>query len=418
MDAKEIRTGRVEGVVSLPGSKSYTNRALLVAALADGESQLANPLWADDTQYMTSALRALGFAIEWGQECVRVRGLAGRIPAARAELYLGDAGTVIRLLTAAVCLGRGQFKLDGSQRLRERPIGELVACLRALGARVFSRGGCPPVLVEAAGLRGGRATMLGSISSQFFSAVLLAAPYSQQGVAIEVEDVLVSAPYVAMTLDIIQRFGVEVHNEQFRSFGVRAPQCYKALEYEIEPDASSATYFLAAAAITGGTVRIRGIDLESKQPDIQFARTLQSMGAHLATGQGWVEIRGGSLRGIEVDMNPMPDAVQTLAVTSLFAEGTTRIRNVANLKLKESDRIHDTATELRRLGASVEELPDGLIITPGNPQPAAIDPHNDHRMAMSFALAGLRIPGLRILNPGCVSKSLPDFFERLEALTR
>lgn len=416
MEIREIKRGTIEGEIRLPGSKSYTNRALLVSALADGESILRNPLRSDDTERMAEALRRLGFELRW-EESITVNGLGGEIPVRRAELDAGEAGTVMRLLTSFVCLGRGQYRIDGSARLRKRPVGELVRCLRKLGAEIECECDFPPVRARARGLKGGRVSMPGHISSQFFSSVLIVAPYTEVGVELEVEGELVSAPYVEMTVDVMRRFGVEVEAEDHRRFAVGAPQCYKTRDYAIEPDASSATYFLAGAGITGGRICIRDIDLSSKQADIEFARVLSTMGCKLSSGEGWLHLEGGELEGIEVDMGSMPDSVQTLAVTALFARGTTTIRGVPHLRLKETDRLRDTATELCKLGARVTELDDGLIITPGPLKPADIDPHNDHRMAMSFALAGLRIGGVRILTPQCVRKSFPDFFERLEDLT-
>lgn len=424
----EIRPGRLSGEVYLPGSKSLTNRALLIVALAEGESLLSNALFSEDTDYMLSALRGLGFSIEEDKKGkqFKVEGLGGIIPSTRAKLFVGNAGTAMRFLTAMLTLGGGratpaEYEIDGVERMRQRPIQDLLDCLNQLGADVRSRfnNGCPPVIIKAKGLEGGHAIMKGSLSSQYFTAVLLSAPYAKKDVEIEVIGELVSRPYVAMTIGIMKRFGVYVegaiHELPLQLF-VKAGQRYSPGHYEIEVDATSASYFLAGAAITSGRVRVHGLSRDSLQGDIRFVDILEEMGARITWGEGWVELEGDSLRGLEVDLKDCPDLAQTLAIVAIFAEGKTRIRNVANLRIKETDRIHAVVTELKRLGVKAREYEDGFEIEPGSPTPAMIETYGDHRMAMSFALVGLRVPGIVIKDPACVAKTFPGYFEELQRL--
>ncbi|HVM97520.1 MAG TPA: 3-phosphoshikimate 1-carboxyvinyltransferase, partial [Candidatus Acidoferrales bacterium] len=408
--------------VRVPGSKSITNRALLIAALADGVSMLDGALYSDDTTYMAESWRRLGVRVDEDVAGRRfqVYGCGGAIPANNAELFAGNAGTAMRFLVAALCLGHGHFRIDGTPRMRERPIQDLVDTLRHLGARLrcLSPRGGPPVEVDADGLCGGTATIDAAKSSQFLSAVLQVAPYTRQGVQLEVSERLVAAPYIDMTIAVMAAFGVSLERQGYRRFTV-APQTYRGRDYRIEPDASSAHYFLAAAAITGGRVRIDGLGKNSLQGDIRFADVLETMGATVTRGDDFLEVRGrGELGGIDIDMNEISDTAPTLAAIAPFAKGPVTIRNVAHLRLQESDRLLAVATELERLGVSVQQRDDGLTIKPSSIRAAAVETYDDHRMAMSFALIGLRVPGIGIRDPQCVRKTFPDYFALLEELRR
>ncbi|MGH2532538.1 MAG: 3-phosphoshikimate 1-carboxyvinyltransferase [Thermomicrobiales bacterium] len=415
----------IDAVVRIPGSKSMTNRALLVAALADGESELTGALHSDDTRYMAGALNALGGNVESdvAGERFLVRGGGGTFPAEQADLFVGNSGTTMRFVTAALPLGRGRYRIDGVPRMRQRPIAPLLRALNDLGANAASEAGtdCPPVVVEANGLRGGRAAVAGDQSSQYFTGLLLAAPCAAEGVEIEVIGELVSKPYLVITAAVMRAFGVEVEldTEHWRAFRVAAGQRYTGRVYQVEPDASNASYFFAAAAVTGGRVRVDGLGRGSTQGDLHFVDVLARMGATVTVGDNFVEVQGpppGELRGVDADMNAISDTAQTLGVIAPFAAGPTTIRGVAHMRLKETDRVAAMAAELRRLGQGVEERADGLTIHPAPVTPAAIQTYDDHRMAMSFAVAALRAPGVRILDPGCVAKTFPDFFARLGAM--
>lgn len=413
----------VDATVVLPGSKSYTNRALLVAALADGESVLRQALFSDDTDYMAAALRTLGFDVREDREGseFRVSGLGGRIPAPQAELFVGNAGTAARFLVSFVALGRGRYVIDGVDRMRQRPIQPLIEGLGQLGVRVRAMrdNGCPPVAVEAAGVRGGSARMRGDVSSQYFTSILLIAPLTEAGVELEVEGELVSRPYIDMTASTLRAFGAEMANEGYRRFRVTGRQRYQARTYDVEPDASAASYFFAAAAVTGGRVRVLHLGRDTAQGDIRFVRVLERMGCRVEQTDESTEVWGPErLRGdIEVDMGDLSDTAQTLAAIAPFAGGPVAIRNVAHMRAKETDRVAAVAAELRRLGVRADELLDGLVVHPGEVRPGAVETYDDHRMAMSFAVTGLRAPGIRVLDPGCVSKTFPDFWERFGALT-
>lgn len=411
-------TAPVRGSVRPPGSKSLTNRALIVAALARGRSRLTGVLDSQDTRVMIDSLRRLGLSVEHepAVSTVEITGCDGAPPVAAADLWLENSGTSIRFLTALCILGTGRFRLDGNARMRERPIGDLVAALNQLGAQVTCEldNGCPPVVVNAAGLPGGEAQVAGSLSSQYLSALLMAAPAARAPVVIRVKGTLVSEPYVEMTLRVMSAFGVPVA----RGPGTFqcTPQPYLSCEYAIEPDASAASYFFAAAAITGGEVTVLGLSSDSLQGDIGFVTALQQMGCEVAFTPHSTTVRGWPLQGIDIDMNAISDTAQTLAAVAPFARGPTRIRNVAHIRHKETDRIAAVAAELRRIGQQVEEHPDGLTIHPAPIQPATIATYDDHRMAMSFALIGLNSPGIRIAHPECTAKTYPRFFEDLHAL--
>jgi len=408
--------------VRLPGSKSLTNRALILAAVAEGPSLLTGALHSEDTQVMLDALRALGVSVVFdvGSAEIRVEGTGGVFPVTEADLWVANSGTTLRFLTAMLATGRGQYRIDGSPRMRERPVADLLAALNRLGGRARSDlgTGCPPLSLQASGLDGGHVSVRGDVSSQFLSGLLMALPLAHQPTTVEVQGKLVSQPYVAMTLAAMEAFGVRVGNRGFRRFDVR-PARYHGRHYPIEPDASAASYFFALAAITGGEITVEGLGRSSIQGDLAFVEVLQHMGCSVTAGANRTTVQGGRLVAVDVDMNAISDTVMTLAVTSLFADGVTRIRNVAHIRHKETDRISALACELRKLGAQVVELPDGLVIHPPSPaglQAARIETYQDHRMAMAFALAGLRVPGITILDPGCVAKTYPSFWADLEAL--
>ena len=416
---------RISGSITLPGSKSLSNRVLLLAMLSEGETFIENLLDSDDVRRMIDALAKLKILYEEDRPSkkIRVKGEGGRIPVDKAELFLGNAGTAIRPLTAALTLGHGRFVLDGIERMRERPIQDLLDGLNQLGAQVRSidNTGCPPVEIIANGLPGGVTKLSGAISSQYLSAILLASPYAQTPVEIRIKDHLVSIPYVEMTIRLMNRFGVNVDvSEDFKSFHINAPQSYKSPKtYFVEGDASSASYFLAGAAITGGTVTVIGCGTDSLQGDAQFAKIMEMMGAEVQWEANHITVRGsGNLKGIDVDMNEMPDAAMTLAVAALFAKGTTAIRNIYNWRLKETERLKAVSSELKKLGATVEEGEDYIIIEPPEKLLSAeIATYDDHRMAMAFSLAACGEVPITILDPSCVSKTFPDYFDQLSKLT-
>jgi 3-phosphoshikimate 1-carboxyvinyltransferase len=424
VDSIEIRpaTTPVDATIRLPGSKSYTNRAVLIAALADGDSEIQHALFSDDTEFMIAALQALGFAVEAlpYRETIRVRGLGGAIPAASADLFIGNAGTAARFLTALVALGHGHYRIDGVPRMRERPIGPLLDALNQLGAEAISdnRNDCPPITITSHGLVGGTVQITGDISSQFVSALMMIAPCTPRGITLEIRGPLVSQPYVDLTRSVMSAFGATAHNQDYRRIVVPGSQTYHARIYQVEPDATGASYFLAAAAVTGGRVRVLALSRSSVQGDLRLAQILERMGCQVDWTDDYVELRGPRrLSGIDVDMGDLSDVAPTLAAIAPFASETVRIRGIAHIRRKETDRIRAVTTELRRLGAEVVEHEDGWEIQPSTLTPAAIETYDDHRMAMSFAVTGLRLPGLRILNPRCVTKTFPDFFDRFARLT-
>lgn len=406
---------QAHGQVRLPGSKSLSNRALLLAALCQGETRLPNLLESDDTAVMRAALRQLGVA----QEADRVRGVGGF--SGEARLFLGNAGTALRPLCAALAAGHGEFVLEGEPRMHERPIGPLVDGLRQLGADIeyLQNPGYPPLRLRARGLQGGAVALDPTLSSQYVTALLMAAPLARQPVHLQLTAELVSRPYVEMTLALMQQFGVEVSHRQLREFRVEPQPYHSPGELQIEGDASSASYFLAAGAIGQGPVRVLGVGRQSLQGDAGFAELLEEMGARVSWGPDWIEVSGnGPLRGLDRDLNELPDAAMTLACAALFAQGPTRIRNVANWRVKESDRLSAMACELRKLGATVEEGTDELTVHPPTRwRSAAIATYHDHRMAMAFALASLGPVPVTILDPGCTSKTYPRFFEDWSRLT-
>lgn len=406
-------------VVRPPGSKSITNRALLVAALAAGETRLHGALYSDDTERMSEALAQLGVRMESDRAAqgFHVIGSEGRFTASRAVLFAGNAGTAARFLVAAACLGRGDFVIDGNERMRQRPIGDLVDALAQLGVAVSAPSGCPPVQVHATGLPAGRTVVRGGRSSQYLSALLLVAPYAAGDVEIVVEDELIARPYIDMTLGVMAQFGVDVERDGYRRFRVAGRRCYRAVaDYAIEPDASSAHYFLAAAAICGGDVTVAGVGTASLQGDIGFVDVLERMGARVERRPESLTVHGASLHGVDVDMGDISDTALTIAVLAPLARAPVRIRNVAHLRLQESERIASVTHELRKLGADVTEFDDGWEVRPSTLHGGEVDTYDDHRIAMAFAILGLRVPGIVIRDPGCVRKTYPNFFDELERL--
>ncbi|REK05995.1 MAG: 3-phosphoshikimate 1-carboxyvinyltransferase [Planctomycetota bacterium] len=401
-----------------PGSKSLTNRALVCAALAAGQSRLTGVLDSEDTRVMLDALAALGIEVGREGDTAEVVGCGGKLPARTADLYIANSGTSVRFLTALAALGHGTYRLHGTPRMHERPIQDLLDALATLGVRAESESGsgCPPVVVHADGLPAGKATIRGDVSSQFLSGVLLAAPCASGVLEIDIDGRLVSKPYVEMTLAVMRAFGAQITVAgDARRFTIE-PAGYRGTSYAIEPDASAASYFWAAAAITGGRVRVEGLGSASLQGDVAFCDCLRQMGCRVDEDPAGTTVEGGRLAGIDVDMNAISDTVQTLAAVALFAEGPTNIRHVEHIRHKETDRIAALACELRKFGANVEERSDGLRIVPGSLHGATIDTYDDHRMAMSLALVGLKIPGVVINDPGCTAKTYPDFWQDLERL--
>lgn len=412
----------LSGDISLPGSKSISNRALLLAALANGNTRVQNLLASDDTHYMLQALEQLGIPVvgEAPQD-IEVTGQAGPLvtDGRSAELFVGLAGTAIRPLAAALNLGNGAFTLDGTARMRERPIHHLVDALRLLGASIDYQetDGYPPIAIQANGLGGGTTQIDGSISSQFLSSLLLAAPYSSDAVTIDIVGELVSQPYVDITLNLMQRFGITVDNQNYQRFVVPHGIYQSPGDFLVEGDASSASYFLAAGAISGPGMRIHGLGADSIQGDIAFVDVLRDMGAQVQIAAQHIEVKPGQLHGIDADLNHIPDAAMTVAVLALFAKGTTHIRNIYNWRVKETDRLSAMATELRKLGAEVVETEDSISITPpAQLQSAQIGTYGDHRMAMCFSLASLAGVQIAIEDPACVGKTFPTYFEEFARL--
>lgn len=418
-DRLEIQpTGPVHGSIRPPGSKSITNRALVCAALAAGRSTLQGALDSEDTRVMVDSLGRLGIPVRHDPDAraLEVQGCGGQIPARGAELFVANSGTTMRFLAAMVALGQGVFRLDGVPRMRHRPIEDLVAALRQLGIAARSENGFPPVTVKAAGMPTGRAVVAGDVSSQFLSGLLMAVPCAAGPVELEVAGTLVSQPYVQMTLAVMAGFGVTLQTHELRRFATPGLQAYRAGHYAIEPDASAASYFFAAAAITGGRVTVEGLSRQSLQGDVAFCRCLEQMGCRVDYESDRITVTGAPLRGIDVDMNAISDTVQTLGAVALFADGPTTITGVGHIRHKETDRLEALSNELRKLGADVEERSDGLRIQPRALHGAEIETYDDHRMAMSLALAGLVQPGVVILDPGCTRKTYPDFFSDLARL--
>jgi len=434
LDLVPIR--RVRGTVKLPGSKSISNRILLLAGLASGETRIHDVLDSEDTGHMLRALRTLGVDCkEEGEHSVRVSGCGGAFPVKRAELFLGNAGTAFRPLTAVLAVTGGDYRLSGVPRMHERPIGDLVDALRGIGADIeyLDKAGYPPLAIRAGSIRAGAPVgVRGSVSSQFVTALLLALPLTGAPTLLTVTDGLISKPYVEITLNTMARFGVEVGREDWAAFTIPAAGYRSPGAIYVEGDASSASYFLAAGAISGltggGPVRVEGVGRASIQGDIRFTEALEKMGAAVSMGDNWIEATAGDearargrLKAIVADVNHIPDAAMTMAVAALFADGPSRLTNIGSWRVKETDRLAAMASELRKLGATVEEGPDYLAITPPatsslNPD-VAIDTYDDHRIAMCFSLAALGGVKVRINDPGCVAKTFPDYFEVLGSIS-
>ena len=415
---------KIDGEINLPGSKSLSNRALLLAALAEGTTKITNLLESDDTRHMLNALKELDIDYTLSEdktECTIV-GNAGPISSdTMRELFLGNAGTAMRPLCAALCLGKGSYILTGEPRMKERPIGHLIDALRQAGAKISYKEneGYPPLQIEADGLVGGEVAIDGAISSQFLTALLMAAPMAESDMTITIIGELVSKPYIDITLHIMEEFGVEVVNDDYKTFTIKGRQTYQSVDtFMVEGDASSASYFLAAAAIKGGTVKVTGIGRNSIQGDVQFVDVLELMGARVEWGETYISVTRDALRAIDMDFNHIPDAAMTIATTALFCDGTTTLRNIYNWRVKETDRLFAMATELRKVGAEVEEGEDYLKITaPKVLKHASIDTYDDHRMAMCFSLLALDPVSVTINEPECTAKTFPTYFEVLKSIS-
>ncbi|WP_241607153.1 3-phosphoshikimate 1-carboxyvinyltransferase [Rosenbergiella australiborealis] len=415
---------RIEGTVNLPGSKSVSNRALLLAAMAKGTTRLTNLLDSDDIRHMLNALSALGidYTLSADRTECTVTGIAGPLQTPeQLEIFLGNAGTAIRPLTAALCLADNNVVLTGEPRMKERPIGHLVDALREGGAKItyLENEHYPPIRLQG-GFSGGTLRVDGSVSSQFLTALLMAAPLTQGETVIDIKGELVSKPYIDITLNLMATFGVSVDNQNYQRFVIQGQQHYQAPgEFLVEGDASSASYFLAAAAIRGGTVKVTGIGRKSVQGDVRFADVLEKMGAQVEWGDDFIACTGAPLQAVTMDMNHIPDAAMTIATTALFAKGTTTMTNIYNWRVKETDRLFAMATELRKVGAEVIEGEDYITITPPDQLiHAEIETYNDHRMAMCFSLVALSDTPVTILDPGCTAKTFPDYFERLMSISQ
>ena len=411
----------LDATIDVPGSKSYTNRALLVAAMAHGASTLTGALFSDDTHYMSASLRKLGVEINADEKRATfdVRGNGDNIPVSSAELYIGNSGTTSRSLTAYLSLGHGKYVVDGDEPMRRsRPISDLLNALRQIGVSVRSQfdNGHLPIIVDANGLEGGKTRLDVSKSSQFLTALLLISSCAKNGMEIEVIGKR-EMPYIDITLSVMEAFGVRVVNEDYRYFRVEGGQQYQPRTYNIEPDASNASYFFSAAAITGGHVTVKNLHLDSAQGDIRFVHVLEQMGCQVSVSDIGVTVTGPrQLKGVDVDMRAISDTSLTLAAIAPFADSKVTIRNIEHTRWQETDRIHAMVTELRKLGIPVVEHQDGLEISPAPIIPTAIDTYQDHRMAMAFSLIGLKVKGIQINNPECVGKTFPNYFQVLERL--
>lgn len=397
--------------VAIPGSKSITNRALIIASLANGITTIERPLVSEDTEVLSQALSMIGIGINRFDEYWNVLGGVDLLKPTKSILNIQNSGTSIRFLTSLLTLGKGSYTLDGIERMRQRPISDLVNALTSIGVQIdyLHQPGFPPIHIHAHGFSGGKMMVNGDISSQFLSSLLLTSPYAQNRTEIHIQNELVSRPYIDMTLAMMQSFGVSVN--QHPSYFEIEPQNYRPQPYLVEPDASGASYFFAAAAITQSKVLIPNLHLYSIQGDTQFVKVLQRMGALVHETPEGILLEGKELHGIDIDLNEMPDMAQTLACTAVFADSPTTIRHVGNLAFKETDRLQALVTELSKLQVKTELIPEGIKIFPGIQQGGRVSTYNDHRMAMSFSLLGLKQPGIHILDPLCVQKTFPNFFD-------
>jgi 3-phosphoshikimate 1-carboxyvinyltransferase len=417
----EIKTNRIKPYceITVPGSKSYTHRILIASALSDGECRIRNALLSEDTLLTMQALRQMGVHIDdTTDDHIMVSGRGGLLKAQTEKIFLGNSGTSMRLLTAVAAIGRGDFILYGTDRMAERPIQDLIDALAHLGVRIQSKNnsGCPPIEIAGGLLNGGPVKISCRSSSQYLSALLLIAPYTRDGLEIRVTEGPVSRPYIDMTVDVMKKFGVAVKRDGYRKFDVKGDQVYRAGSYMVEPDGSQAGYFWSAAAVSGSSVKVKGVTTGSSQGDVNFAKTLASMGCDIRMEPDGITVSGGRLRAADVDMSDMPDMVPTLAVVAAFAEGTTTIRNVSHLKAKESNRLAAVVNELVKMGIAAHCSDNELFVTGGKACGARINTYDDHRIAMSFAVAGLVVPQTVILDEDCVKKSFPNFWEVFEGL--
>ena len=414
----EAKFEGVSTTVSVPGSKSLTQRALIAAALAKGNSFISHALVAEDTLLLVSGLQVLGARVESADGGYLVSGTAGELKNNGKEIFLGYNGTALRFLTAMVCLGRGKYVLTGEKRLCERPVGALVGALQGMGVDISCHNNCPPVEIMANGLTGGKITLRDIESSQYVSALLLCAPYTSKGIELTVQGDIVSAPYIDLTISVMKDFGANIYETGKNQYSVNTGNLYSGREYHVEGDASSASYFFLAAALLKKVIRVSGISRQSKQGDIRLLNILEELGCSVKAGENWVEVAGTNLAegNFAFDLNDMPDMVPTLAILAAFRKGRTLITNVAHLRIKESNRLAAMVKELNRIGIEAEELPDGLMVEGGRPAAASIHTHNDHRIAMSFAIAGMLIRGIEISDKKCVNKSFPEFWKELKKI--
>jgi len=409
---------KVSATVHIPGSKSMTQRALVAAALAQDNSFISNALISQDTMHLIDGLRMLGAQIVSVEDGFFISGTTGKIINSGEELFLGNNGTALRFLTALVCLGKGKYVLTGEKRLCERPVGALVEALKEMGADILTHNNCPPVEINANGLNGGKIILRDIESSQYVSALLLCAPYTPKGMDLSLQGGVVSTPYIDLTIAVMKDFGAKIIQTGKYEYHVTAGEIYRGREYCVEGDTSSASYFFLAAALLKKTIKVEGINRQSRQGDIRLLSVLEELGCKVGSGENWVEVSGNNLAegDFTFDLNDMPDMVPTLAVLAAFREGQTVINNVAHLRIKESNRLAALVTELNRVGIEAREMPTGLVIQGGKMRPAKIETYNDHRMAMSFAIAGLVVRGIEIGDKKCVDKSFPSFWEELKKI--
>lgn len=418
MKNNDVRFEEVSATVHVPGSKSLTQRALVAAALAQNNSFISNALVSRDTTYLIEGLRTLGAQIVSMEDGFNISGTAGKIINTGKELFLGNNGTALRFLTALVCLGSGKYVLTGEKRLCERPVGALADALKEMGVDILTHKNCPPVQINANGLNGGKIILQDIESSQYVSALLLCAPYTKKGMELTLQGGVVSTPYIDLTIAVMRAFGAEITRTGKYEYHVTAGEIYQGRKYLVEGDASSASYFFLAAMLLRKTIRVTGINRQSKQGDMHLLSVLEELGCKVKSEESWVEVSGNHLAegDFTFDLNDMPDMVPTLAVLAAFRKGRTVISNVAHLRIKESNRLAALVAELNRTGIEAREMPDGLVIQGGKMRPAKIETYNDHRMAMSFAIAGLVAGGIEISDKKCVDKSFPTFWEELRKI--
>ncbi len=409
------KLGKLDATVSAPPSKAYTLRALFIACLADGKSVLRNGLFAEDQKYAVAALKEFGAGIEFDGSDFTVNGTNGLLKVPKEEIFIGNSGVTARFLAAFAGLASGKTIITGNERMQQRPIQDLLDALKPLGiaAKSIAGNGCPPIEVEGGNFFGGKTGLKGGKSSQYFSSILISAPYAKNDVTIKTVGEIKSKPFIDMTINSMKEFGVDVENNNYKEFSVKAPRRYKGKEYLIEGDYTNVSYFFAAAAVTKGKVKVENLNPNSVQGDRYFLDLLEKMGCKVEHGENAVTVEGAELEGIEVDMGNHPDIVPTLAVVASFAKGKTRIKNIEHLRLKESDRIKAPVNELKKMGIDAKELEDGIEIEGGRPTGAEIETSNDHRIAMAFAVAGLAVKGVKIKGEQCVNKSFPGFFDEI-----